>query len=195
MGQGCRKPFYKNGVCEGTLQVTPLGDRTEIFLSCHDDKTGIYKGILYGTDGSIPLGTLLPKSETESMTLRRIFPNTQIEKIGEIQRGEAVLSYAAGQSRDELPGWESESMPERLFRDPVLAEAAKKQKQAWIRKEHDKVLLALPFWQKEFPMLPLFCFAQVQSLAGKLYAVFTLDTGGNPVLRCCETKKEMEQGA
>ena len=185
------KPFYKDGICKGTLLVTPLGDRTEVSVVCRNDKAGVYKGVLHGTKGSISLGHLLPKEQTERLELRLVLSRAQLEPIGTIAWGEALLSYGMTWEQNNFSGWEVKPIPERMFQDPVLAKAARAQKQAWIQKKNGILFLAFPFCQKEFPLLPLFCFAEVKKLDKKLYAVFAFDQDGMPVLE--DRRKETEE--
>lgn len=190
MTQRAGKPFYKDGICKGTLMVTPLGGRTEISVVCKNDKAGVYKGMLHGTKGSISLGHLLPQEQNERLELRLVLSRAQLEPIGTIAWGEALLSYGMTWEQDSFSGWEVESVPERIFRDPVLVKAARAQKQAWIQKKNGILFLAFPFWQKEFPLLPLFCFAEVKKLNKKLYAVFAFDQEGMPVLEEHRTRAD-----
>jgi hypothetical protein len=173
-----KHPFYIRGNREGCLTLEPQGDRSALSIFCNDDEAGIYRGVLYGEKGRLSLGTLIPKDG--KLILHCVLPNHQLESIGAIEKGEAILSYPASSQSTDLPGWRREPTPERLFDDPVLMEAAKRVKHAWIRQENGVLFLALP-WEREFPLLPLFCFAQIMLLEKKRYAVFALDSRGMPV--------------
>ncbi len=176
--KGLKRPFYLQGKCEGCLTLEPLRDRTVLSISCKKREEGVYKGVLYGKKGRISVGTLLPNDEM--LQLRCILPTAQLEEAGEIERGEAILSFSASERTEYLPGWRKEPTPERLFEDPVLIKAARKLNDAWTRQENGVLFLALP-WKGEFPMLPLFCFARIMNLEGNLYVVFALDAHGMPI--------------
>jgi hypothetical protein len=186
-----KHPFYIRGNLEGYLALEPRGDRVALSVSCNDDQGGIYRGVLYGEKGRLSLGTLIPKDG--QLMLHCVLPSQTLDPIGTIQKGEAVLSFPASAPASpsasvapsaqgsDLPGWRTEPTPERLFDDPVLMEAAKKERHAWIRQEKGVVFLALP-WEREFPLVPLFCFAQIMRQEEKRYAVFALDSRGMPVV-------------
>lgn len=174
------------GGAGGTLTVRQEGTRTVLEAQRADDGRGLYKVWLPGRDGGLLLGALMP--EGGRLHLRRALPVGELERRGlwPVERGESRLAFSFGAERREEPapppGWSWERDPARLLGDALLRRAAENLRGAVRRQEEGGFALGVP-WQsdKEFPLTALFCFAHIQELGGKRWAVFHFSGRGCPV--------------
>ena len=140
-----------------------------------NDGRGLYKVWLHGQGGRLLLGTLAP--EGDGLRLRRRLSRSELESSGcwPVTGGETVLAFAF-----ERDVWKREEHPERLLRDGVLRSAVRGQSMLLWRREGGFYLAASFDPARPFPLVPLFCFAKIQRVEGKSYAVFYFDREGNP---------------
>lgn len=167
----------------GVLTVRDEGAKAVFEAQMPDDRQGLYKVYLTGGGGSLLLGTLMP--ENGALRLRRTLTVAELKQKGcwPVTRGEARLAYSFGAAEQSgIPGWTRENDPARLMGDRVLAHAAAELRGALLRREAGGFALAAPVEQSGgFPMSPLFCFAHVETLQGRPYAVFHFNAHGCPI--------------
>lgn len=175
----------------GTLRVWEEGPRAVFEAERPDSGQGLYKAYLLGRAGRLLLGTLMP--EGGRLRLRRSLAAGELERKGfwPPQGAEVRLAFAFGtQDRQsaELPaGWRRESDPARLLGDGLLRRSAGMLRCVLFRREGQGFALAAP-WRsdREFPLTPLFCFASIEQLDGRDWAVFRFNARGCPVFKIGE---------
>lgn len=168
----------------GWLTLQDEGLRVRCSGELRDDGRGLYKGYLLGSGGRFLLGTFLP--EQGRLYLRRSLSLDELRRRGmwPPEGAQAELAFVPGHpARPRAPaGWSWEANSARLMGEPLLARAAGNAG-AFLRREEGGFLLAFP-WPEgtAFPMTPLFCFARVEELEGRRYAVFPFSSCGCPRL-------------
>lgn len=170
-------PVLDRGSQAGTVTLRPQGGRTQVEVSCRRDNSGLFRAYLLCQRGEYPLGVLEPKGE--HMGLRRTVRTGELQALGAIWRGELRMSYAF--SRQTV--WQPLAEPETFFqKDPLLGRALAGAQGGLWRQEREGRQLALPYRADQpFPMAALFCFAQIQTIAGQAYAVYRFDGEENPI--------------
>jgi hypothetical protein len=172
---------YTFSLENGTMSCYENGNRADLVIRVRNEGRGLLKAWIRGENGKIELGTLMP--EQNELRLRRSIPIEKLKQAGcwPIQDGGVNLIHAF--SRGGLPqGWREEEKPERLFsHDPILREAARKLKGCLYYVGQEGFHLAVPYGNRRpFGLIPIFCFAQIRTLAGKQYAVFSFNQEGAP---------------
>lgn len=166
----------------GTLTCREQGGRVELCMDLHPEEKGLYRGFVWGKHGRLDLGTLLP--EEDGLRLCRTLTVGTLCKAGcwPVIGGRAELTYAFSENRPP-PGWRPCRDPAALFpHDPLLADAAGKLRHVLQKTtEPDGFQLSVPYDPAcPFPLVPLFCFAQVRAFSGRLRAVFCFAPEGVP---------------
>lgn len=165
----------------GTIKCWENGNRVDFFIRAQNDKSGLFKAWIAGETGKLELGTLLP--EQNELRLRRSLPMEKLKQSGCWPIAEGGITLIHRFATGGLPkGWREETNPEHLFRkDPILREAAGKLKGCLIYTSKEGFSLAVPYGSRRpFEMLPVFCFARIRNLGGKMYAVFPFNAEGYP---------------
>lgn len=168
----------------GWLSVREEGPRVVCQAELPDDGRGLYKAYLTGGGGRMLLGTLMP--EGAALRLRRVFSAGELERRGvwPPDGGGAELAFAFQKdpaAPPPPPGWTYEARPERLMGEALLARAVSGAAGALLRREEGGFLLALPYRaDREFRLTPLFCFARVERLGERDYALFPFNACGCP---------------
>lgn len=178
----------------GSLLVRQEGETVSFEADMRDDKQGLYKAYAMGPGGSLPLGTLMP--EGGRLVLRRTIPMTELKRKGmwPVTGGEARLSFSFGQggggghapqgSGQAASGWMRAENPARLMGDRFLAQTMGEARGVLYRREEGGFALAIPMEKgSAFPMTPLFCFAHLEKLSDRLYAIFHFNSHGCPIFR------------
>jgi hypothetical protein len=164
----------------GTLICQIHGNQVEVTMTLRPPTSGLYRGILFGKNGRLDLGTLLP--EGEGLRLCRTLTIDYLCRCGcwPITGGRGELRYAFG-SHKFPQGWGKRETLSQLFTDPILAKDV--DKTALWRKDPNGFSLAFP-WnpQVPFPLVPAFCFARTENMEGKTWVVFSFLDGGWPVV-------------
>lgn len=178
---------YSLKMSGGSLQTWEEGARAVFDCNLSDDGRGLYKAYIKGMGGRFLLGTLMP--EGGQLRLRRTVSLDELKKkqLWPPMGAEAELAFPFGQGMQraapQLPsGWRREGDPARLMGDHLLAQAAGRVGGALFLGEEEGFALALP-WDHgaEFPLAALFCFAHVERLGERWYAVFHFNRCGCPV--------------
>ena len=107
--------------------------------------------------------------------LCRRFSDRMTAPLGRLLRGElrpvTSVEWKEWQPLREIP-----------FRKPWLQRRLQACHGGLIRTETSRFHLAFPYApQQPFPLIPLFCFANVQTINGRQYAVFAFDGEEQPV--------------
>ena len=166
----------------GYLNCKTIGERAEFFLEVAGQDQGLYRGCLLGKNGHLDLGTLIP--EGGKLRLRRSLPLSKLRQHNcwPVTGARVVLSHPFSQTPN---GWTALPPRHDLFpQDPLLAQALQTTSGGLICPLPDGTFrLAFPFLIRcPFPLVPLFCFAQIQTIRNRSYAVFHLKDTGQPLL-------------
>ena len=167
---------------QGLLQVEQQGSQVGLDFTRKDDKKGLYKAWIHGPYGKIELGTLLP--EGENLRLRRTVSMQRLHQAGcwPIIGGAIALSYPF--EEQGIPqGWAEEENLQSLFpADKPLENCARQLKSCLCRKSTKGFRLAIPFdTRAPFALSPVFCFAHVEKLGNRNYALLAFDHAGKPL--------------
>ena len=172
-------PLLWEGRAAGELAVQRDEGSTWFSVRCRPPASGLWCAWAVGESGELRLGLLAP--EGEGLSLRRRFSQRMTQPAGRLLRGE--LRPAGKGAGDRPPAWESVSQPDALFSAPPWPQDRLRGiSGALCRREERRLLLALP-WDhaKPFPLVPLFCFAQIRTIEGKTYAVYCFGPNGEPL--------------
>ena len=170
-------PVFCQGAPTGKLMLEETGGRIRAEMDCPIDRTGLFRGYLICRNGEKSLGVLEPRGER--LRLCRMLLGEEIRALGAAGRGELRLSFAF--RREE--GWQSLPHPEQFFHRAPFGPALRDLKGALWRESRGLRLLALPFDStRPFPLVTLFCFARVEDIQGRPFAVFTFDAKECPVM-------------
>lgn len=170
----------------GWVSVREEGDRAVCLARLDDKGEGLYKAYLLGNGGRLDLGALLPGEE--GLALKRNIPLERLRQAGvwpPVGAGVQLVSPARRGTPPPPPppGWAREPRPQRLMGEELLAQCAGELRGALLRRGEEGFALAVPWVPgREFPLTPLFCFARVEELEGRSFAVFSFNRCGCPCL-------------
>lgn len=155
-------------------------DKVTVTVTCPKSDQGLYKAYAIGPSGKCLLGTLTP--EAGGLRLQKTLSIDALKQRGcwPVHRVETQLAFQF--QEDPLPkGW---CRPLHIsLKDEVLKAAAGHSGSPLYRPEAHGFTLAWPFsTAKPFPLTPLFCLAQITCLDHHLYALFSFDQDGTPLL-------------
>lgn len=182
---------FQLGQAGGRLLMREEGGRVAFEAERPEDGRGLYKAYLTGAGEKFLLGTFMP--EGGMLRLRRTLTVNELSRRGlwPVTGGAAELAFAFGQgggqpqaqpSRQHAPqGWRLESAPGRLLGDRLLVQSAAGLTGALVRRREGGFDLALAYeFNRPFPLTPLFCFAHLEEINGRVYAVFRFNQKGCP---------------
>jgi len=166
--------LYCAGRCLGRIGLRPEGGRTEIRAEMEDPGDGLYRAVLVGEAGELPLGVLEPQGGR--LVLCRRPYSRDVSAIGACLRGEARRSF-----RFREDGWQEAEAPAALFSGPFLKSRLAGVRRAWRRQREGLLFLAIPLEEgRPFPLEALFCLARIERVEGRLCAVYAF-RGEEPV--------------
>ena len=143
-------------------------------VRCHLPQSGLWCAWVIGDAGELRLGILEP--EGECFAIRRRYSDRLTAPIGTVLNGEIRPAFC-----DEGK-WEPVAEPYRQIREPWLRQQLQKTQGALMRVETETMFIAVPYDRKcSFPMVPLFCFAEIRTIRKRNYAVFAFDETHRPV--------------
>ena len=172
-----RVKLYCRGEDLGEVLLRSEGVSTEIRAAMPDPGDGLYRALLIGRDGQLPLGVMEPAGG-ELAVCRRPY-SRDLRAIGALLRGEARCSF-----RFQEALWRETCCPAQMFQSEFLRSRLRSVSRAWWRRERELLRLALPLEEgKPFPLEALFCLAQIQRVEGRLCAVYAFREE-EPVLSC-----------
>lgn len=169
-------PLFLDGKSAGELTREEEALYTWFTARCRLPEDGLWCAWVVGKTGELRLGVLEPTGE--QAVIRRRFSRRMTQPLGELLRGEARPLSSA------MADWKAISRPEELFRTPFLRRQLRGATGVLTRETEQGRYLALP-WdvRRPFFMTGLFCFARMQRIQGRDYAVFAFDREENPVFR------------
>lgn len=163
-------PLLLSGVRTGEVRTAEDGCVRAV---CARREDGLYRAYLEGEEGRALIGVLEPRDAR--MTAQRRFSREELAALGSLRCGRAVCSFLFGQD-----GWGDP--PPRFFGDERLERARKAVEGARFRRTGERRELALPYApDAPFPLEELFCLARIQSVCGRLCAVYCVDGDGRPI--------------
>lgn len=198
-GGGAVEQQFSLGQRGGSLLVRDAGARAVFEAELPDDGRGLYKAYIRGKGGSTLLGTLIP--EAGRLRLHRTIPIGELERRGcwPVTGAEGRLEFffnRDGQRSACAPGWSREENPARLMGEGLLARSAGELRGVLFKREEGGFSLAAPLEKgRDFPMTPLFCFATLENMCERTYAVFHFNGKGYPVLWNKEDRPGHTEGA
>lgn len=169
-------PLIYAGKTIGELSTEQEGLYTWFSVSCHPPEDGVWCAWALGEKGELRLGVLEPSGG--QFAICRRFSGHQTEPLGTLLRGEL---RPVGERQKEA-GWEPLLHPEQQFKTPWLCEQLRSCRGVLTRREGERRLLAFP-WERgcPFPLVPLFCFAELACINGKSRLLFAFDREERPV--------------
>jgi len=153
----------------GTLETGPDGEDTLFHVACPMISRGIYRVWAQGAE-KLLLG--MAEGGEQGLTLRRRYSQALTAPLGTLR-----LSFLEEMARPS-PGsrWKDLAQPEACFRTPTLRKALRGAQGALYCRERGELRLALPFDPQEpFLLTQMFCFARVERIGDRQYAVFSFD--------------------
>ena len=169
-------PLVHRGQPVGELTAEREALYTWFEARCRLTGEGLWCAWAVGEQGELRLGVLEPADGRAA--IRRRFSDRLTAPLGKLLRGEVRPAVPAA----DAGGWEDAPHPEALFCTPWLREQLRGVRGARTRVREGRRDLALPFDPKEpFLLPPLFCFARVRELEGRLCAVFAFDGREQPL--------------
>ena len=167
---------------QGFLHVEEQGSQAKLDFTRVDDKKGLYKAWIHGPYGKMELGAMLP--EGEQLHLCRTVSLQRLRQAGcwPIIGGTIVLSHPFGE-QSLPPGWiEAENLQSLFPKDKVLQHCACQIKACLWRKSPEGFRLALAFdTHAPFVFSPAFCFAIVEKIGNRYYALIAFNHEGKPL--------------
>lgn len=165
------------------LTVREEGPRAVLTAECPDDGRGLYKAYLRSGRSRYLLGTLMP--EGKKLRVRRIVSIDELRRQGvwPATHAEAELAFSF-QGGGAPAGWTWTQGPGELFQDPALSRAAGELGRVLVKKGEGSFMLACPYeTDKEYPFTEIFCVSRLRRIEGRLYALFSFDERGWPVVQ------------
>lgn len=171
--------IYWNGSPCGTVRLEAQGLYTRISACCGARRDCLFSLMLEGERGSVPLG--VPEWSDGCYVLRRTLATKEYQGIGTVRCARLTERSAEAQVREDEQGWMRLERPEYFFHS-LTPQLAGNEDCYW-RQEADSRCLAVPIEESRPFLLPrYFCFARVQRLWGKSYAVFRFNDEDQPQL-------------
>ena len=166
-------PLCWCGKSRGELTTEQEALYLRFSVRCSLPEPGLWCVWAVGERGELRLGILEPCGE-EAFLCRR-FSQRMTAPLGRLLRGELRPVIKPVQE-----GWSP--LRENPFQTPWLRKQLQHMSGALTCAEHEKRYLALPYEPKQpFPLVPLFCFAEVRNIRGRQYVVFAFDREEFPV--------------
>ncbi len=167
-------PLCWCGKSRGELTTEQEALYLRFSVRCSLPEPGLWCVWAVGERGELRLGVLEPCGE-EAFLCRR-FSQRMTAPLGQLLRGELRPVTKTMQER-----WSP--LRENPFQTPWLRQQLLPyMSSALTCTEHEMRYLALPYEPKQpFPLVPLFCFAEVRKIHGRQYAVFAFDRKEFPI--------------
>lgn len=167
----------------GQLLCREQGGRVTVQMQVRPPGRGLYHGLLAGPGGTWDLGPLLPQGDRLTLAQTLEVPALQARGCWPIIGARLRQTHAFGQ-KPSAGAWREAGDLAALFpEDPLLARAAAGQRALVCRDRSGGFSLAFPWEPREpFPLVPVFCFARVCPLRGRLHLVVSFGPNGQPVL-------------
>ena len=174
---------YMDAIPCGTMHVEGRGLYTTFSTECDGQEHCLYSLMLEGEKGRFLIG--VPEWRSGQYVIARTVANSEWQSVGEIRCGQMIVRGSEYLQTQLEEGWIYLAHPEYFFKTPA-PQLYGNGKCYW-KQETDGRYLAVPMEDRHPFLLPkYFCFAQIQSLFGKPYAVFFFDQNEKP---CIPKKK------
>lgn len=169
-------PLVWNGKPLGELVAEREALYTWFTARCRLPGEGLWCAWVVGDRGELRLGVLEPMGDRAC--IRRRFSDRMTAPVGRLLRGE--LRTACPVPKQEP--WQSVSEPDRLFQTRWLREQLGGRSGVLTRLRNGETHVAIPYDKgNSFPLVPLFCFADLQVIQGAACLVFAFDEKARPV--------------
>ena len=160
-------PLCWRGKKRGDLTTEEEALYLRFSVRCSLPEPGLWCAWVIGERGELRLGILEPCGE-DAFLCRR-FSQRMTAPLGRLLRGELRPVTKA-----ERELWSP--LRENPFRAPWLRQQLQYTSGVLTRMEQERRYLALPYDPKQpFPMVSLFCFAEIRNIHGRQYAVFAFN--------------------
>ena len=165
-------PVCWNGSVQGELTLNKENLYTRFHVRCCLPGGGLWCVWAVGEKGELRLGVLEPCGDRAEICRR--FSEQMTQPVGALLRGELRPVIKREESR-----WKGVS--EMAHQTPWLQQL-RNCAGVMVCMDKRRYSLAVPYAQdRPFPLLSLFCFADIQCISGKRYAVFAFDERNQPV--------------
>lgn len=169
---------------DGAVTIRQEGERAVCQAIRAAEQNGLYKAWLLGEGRRrVLLGTLIP--EGGALRLRRVMEVSALRQQGVWPPvgAEVALAYSFAAEAPPPPEWCWTDCPQRLLEDPLLSRCLRGTKRALLKRDLEGFFLAFPWSRHEpFPIPPLFCLAQMDTMGGKRCVIFRFSRQGKPEL-------------
>ena len=178
------------GVCVGTLNV--FGDGAFTVFEFHGEASGLSPMRLCCRCGDCVVPVGIPVPENGVLRLRKRFTKNTLRTAGLSQIDGCALAplsdpvslariFSDPPARGETMRdgeWECEYEPWGMFDDDDIKNACRGISGALRRRRGDLDCLAVPVSPYEpFPIMPVFCFGEIEEINGRQYVVFNVKSG------------------
>ena len=187
-------PITRNETQVGAVTISEKG-LTTVFEAASDFYgDGVYKLFAASESSVSPVGVMMPRDG--GLTMTRSFTKAALSALNITpdtrfflaKSGELPLPAPNPQPHEEhvappdppLPsgGWSPIKDPSVLFSDPDIATACKSARGTLVKTADSATLLAVPVKNDEpFPMMPVFCFGEPETIDGGEYLIFNIKNG------------------
>ena len=171
--------LYCEGRTVGEVTLHREGCCTEIRASMPDPGDGVYRAVLVGEYGQLPLGVMEPANGC-AVLCRRPY-SRDVDRLGRLVRGEAGCTAFF---QDWTGGWQKTTDTAGLFHDAYIKERLQTASFGWWKREGELLRLALPMdGGKPFPLELFFCLGKVLCVGGRRCVVYSFNQDEIPVLQ------------
>lgn len=163
----------------GQLTIRDEGLRLRIRATAALPQIGLYKVWIYGRGEPVLLGTMTP--EGKQLVVERVFTRQTLRQqhCEPIQGGWVQLfhKFAKQQPFQTMRGWQG------ICQDRLIQQGLEQHWKCLLEKREGNIIwVAAPFSpQREIPLLPLICLAQVKQMGQQRYLIWKF-AEGKPVL-------------
>lgn len=169
--------IYWNASPCGTVRLEEQGLYTKIAACCGARRDCLFSLILEGERGSLTLG--VPEWSDGCYVLRRTIVTKECRQIGKVCCAYLTERSTQAEAQEREQGWMRLKKPEYFFHS-LTPQLAGNDACYWKQAANGR-WLAVPIDDGRPFLLPrYFCFAKVQRLWGKSYAVFFFDSEDQP---------------
>ena len=147
---------------------------TWFHVQCHLPEKGLWCAWVIGEQGELRLGILEP--EGERFVIRRRYSERLTSPLGNILNGEIRPAFCHEER------WEAILEPYKQIHNPWLRQQLCEIRGVLVCMEAEMLLVAVPYDRRSsFPLVSLFCFADIRTIRKQNYAVFAFDKTNCPV--------------
>jgi len=174
-GEGVELPLSRRGVPAGTVEIVMEGSCAQLRATMKDPGDGLYRAVLTGALGELPVGVMAP--EGGGLVARRRVYRRDVQALGELRGAEARCFRRFGEC------WRLTKDGGGLLSEKELSCRLEQEGEVWYRREGEVLHIAIP-WRDgaPFPLETLFCLARVERVQGERCVLYRFDEKRGPLL-------------